>query len=84
VHPSHGHDRSILNGISRIGYMTGGKAALWKDEILGDTFLGKAKEFIEKNQRQPSFPTTPRKSRTFRACRIRVSRASPASARAAM
>jgi arylsulfatase A-like enzyme len=35
--------------------MTGGKAALWKDENLGDTFLGKAKEFIEKNQRQPFF-----------------------------
>ncbi len=55
MHPSHGHDQSILNGISRIGYMTGGKAALWKDENLGDTFLGKAKEFIEKNQRQPFF-----------------------------
>ena len=55
MHPSHGHDQSILNGISRIGYMTGGKAALWKDENLGDTFLGKATEFIEKNQRQPFF-----------------------------
>ncbi len=55
MHPSHGHDQSILNGISRIGYMTGGKAALWKDENLGDTFLGKAREFIEKNQRQPFF-----------------------------
>lgn len=55
MHPSHGHDQSILNGISRIGYMTGGKAALWKDEDLGDTFLGKAKEFIEKNQRHPLF-----------------------------
>ncbi len=55
MHPSHGHDQSILNGISRIGYMTGGKAALWKDENLGDVFLGKAKEFIEKNQRQPFF-----------------------------
>ncbi len=55
VHPSHGHDQSILNGISRIGYMTGGKAALWNDENLGDTFLGKAKEFIGKNQREPFF-----------------------------
>ncbi len=55
MHPSHGHDQSILNGISRIGYMTGGKAALWQDENLGDTFLGKAKEFIEKNQRAPFF-----------------------------
>lgn len=55
LHPSHGHDQSILNGISRIGYMTGGKAALWKDENLGDIFLGKATEFIEKNQRAPFF-----------------------------
>jgi arylsulfatase A-like enzyme len=55
MHPSHGHDQSILNGISRIGYMTGGKAALWKDEHLGNTFLGKAKEFIEKNRGQPFF-----------------------------
>ena len=35
VHPSHGHDQTIVNGISRIGYMTGGKAALWKDEEMG-------------------------------------------------
>ena len=31
MHPSHGHDQTIVNGISRIGYMTGGRAALWKD-----------------------------------------------------
>ncbi len=30
--PSHGHDNSIVNGISRIGYMSGGKSALWVDE----------------------------------------------------
>ena len=55
VHPSHGHDQAIVNGISRIGYMTGGQAARWKDEDLADTFLGKAVEFIEQNQRQPFF-----------------------------
>ena len=38
VHPSHGHDQTIVNGISRIGYMTGGKAALWKDEDMADVF----------------------------------------------
>lgn len=47
--PSHGHDMTIVNGISRIGYMTGGKAALWKDEDMGDTFTGKAVSFLEKN-----------------------------------
>ena len=29
MHPSHGHDQSIVNGVSRIGYMKGGKSALW-------------------------------------------------------
>jgi hypothetical protein len=27
LHPSHGHDMTIVNGISRIGYMSGGHAA---------------------------------------------------------
>ena len=27
--PSHGHDMSIVNGISRIGFMKGGGKALW-------------------------------------------------------
>ena len=35
--PSHGHDKTIVNGISRIGYMKGGKAALWVDEDMADT-----------------------------------------------
>src|SRR3954454_17682578 len=30
LHPSHGHDMAIVDGISRIGYMKGGKSALWK------------------------------------------------------
>ncbi|MBI4623128.1 MAG: arylsulfatase [Verrucomicrobia bacterium] len=55
IHPSHGHDQSIVNGISRIGYMKGGKAALWKDEDMADTFAGEAVKFIEQNHRQPFF-----------------------------
>lgn len=54
-HPSHGHDQAIVNGVSRIGYMTGGKAALWKDEDQADMFLGKAVQFIEQNQNRPFF-----------------------------
>jgi arylsulfatase A-like enzyme len=53
--PSHGHDQTIVNGISRIGYMTGGRAALWKDEDMADVFTGKAVSFIEQHQRQPFF-----------------------------
>lgn len=55
VHPSHGHDMAIVNGISRIGYMRGGKGALWKDEDMADVFTAEAVKFIEKNQRSPFF-----------------------------
>jgi len=52
---SHGHDQTIVNGVGRIGYMTGGRAALWKDEDMADVFTGKAVEFIEKNRNTPFF-----------------------------
>ena len=53
--PSHGHDQTIVNGIGRIGFMTGGKKARWADEEISFTFLEKAKSFIEKNKKQPFF-----------------------------
>jgi arylsulfatase A-like enzyme len=49
LHPSHGHDMSIVNGISRIGYMKGGTAALWKDEDMAETFTHEAVQFVEHN-----------------------------------
>jgi len=55
LHPSHGHDMSINNGISRIGYMRGGKSAMWIDENMGDTLLTRAVDFIRSNQNQPFF-----------------------------
>ena len=55
MHPSHGHDMSIVNGISRIGFMKGGKSALWKDEEIADMITGKALSFIEKNKDEPFF-----------------------------
>ena len=55
MHPSHGHDQTIINGISRIGYMSGGKAARWVDEDIADTITGKAKGFIESNKDKPFF-----------------------------
>ncbi len=55
MHPSHGHDMTIVNGISRIGYMSGGKAARWVDEDMADTITAKAVQFIEKHQQQPFF-----------------------------
>jgi arylsulfatase A-like enzyme len=55
MHPSHGHDMSIVNGISRIGYMTGGKSARWVDEDMADTITGKAVQFLEQNRARPFF-----------------------------
>jgi arylsulfatase A-like enzyme len=53
--PSHGHDQTIVNGVSRIGYMTGGKAALWRDQDMADVFTRKAVSYIEQHQREPFF-----------------------------
>ncbi len=55
MHPSHGHDQTIVNGISRIGYMSGGKAARWVDENIADTITDKAVAFLEKNNEEPFF-----------------------------
>ena len=55
MRPSHGHDMSIVNGISRIGYMKGGKKALWKDEEIAATLVDKAVAFIEEQKDKPFF-----------------------------
>ncbi len=55
MHPSHGHDQTIVNGISRIGYMSGGKAARWVDEDMADVITNKAVFFIEKHRGRPFF-----------------------------
>lgn len=55
MHPSHGHDMSIVNGVSRIGFMKGGKSALWRDETMAEVFVDKAKRFIALNKEEPFF-----------------------------
>ena len=55
LHPSHGHDMAIVNGIPRIGYMKGGGKALWKDEFIADVITQKAVEFISDNCDKPFF-----------------------------
>ena len=55
MQPSHGHDMTIVNGISRIGYMSGGKAARWVDEDIADTITTRAVRFIEAHQDRPFF-----------------------------
>ena len=49
------HSQTIVNGISRIGYMSGGKAARWVDEDIADTLTRKAVEFIEHHREKPFF-----------------------------
>lgn len=53
--PSHGHDQSIVNGISRIGYMKGGGKALWKDENIADSITVHAIDFIKRHKDEPFF-----------------------------
>ncbi|GAA4328857.1 arylsulfatase [Flaviaesturariibacter amylovorans] len=55
LHPSHGHDMTIVNGISRIGYMSGGKSALWRDEDFADVLVQKAAAFISEQKANPFF-----------------------------
>lgn len=52
---THGHDNSVVNGIGRIGYMSGGKAALWNEAELADVFVQKAKDYIKAKKDEPFF-----------------------------
>lgn len=52
---SHGHDNTIVNGVGRIGFMVGGKQALWDDEDMAQTLANKAKSFMIRNQKSPFF-----------------------------
>jgi len=51
----HGHNNTIVNGIPRIGYMKGGKAALWSDIDMADHFLAKAQEYVKMHKNEPFF-----------------------------
>lgn len=51
----HGHFNSIVNGISRIGYMKGGESARWVDENMADTFLVRAQNYILEHRNEPFF-----------------------------
>ena len=52
---THGHDMTIVNGVGRIGWMTGGKSARWVDEDMADTYTKKAIGFIERSKDSPFF-----------------------------
>ena len=55
IHPSVGHAGSIVNGVPRIGFQKGGKAAQWKDENMAELFLNKAISFVKDNRSKPFF-----------------------------
>ena len=52
---SHGHNATIHNGISRIGFYTGGHAARFRDEDLADEWVKQSNKWIETNRDNPFF-----------------------------
>jgi len=52
---SHGHNSTIHNGISRIGFYTGGHAARFRDEDLSDKWVEESIAWMESNRDQPFF-----------------------------
>ena len=52
---SHGHNATIHNGISRIGFYTGGHAARFRDEDLADKWIEKSLEFMTDKKDKPFF-----------------------------
>ena len=49
------HSNTIVDSISRIGYMSGGKAARWKDQEIPFVLLNKTKSFLSNNKSNPFF-----------------------------
>lgn len=50
-----GHDKTITMGVSRMGWMSGGKAALWKDDELTDRLTEEVVRFVRENREKPFF-----------------------------
>ena len=49
------HSGTIVDHISRIGWMEGGHSAWWTDEDMAAQFLTKAEDFVSTNQDKPFF-----------------------------
>jgi len=49
------HSGTIINGISRVGHMAGGKSAWWNDEMMTDVFAEKTEAFLNKDSDKPFF-----------------------------
>ncbi|MNS84455.1 Arylsulfatase [compost metagenome] len=49
------HSGTVVNGISRIGFMSGGHKAYWKDEEFPNVLTKKATDFIADHKDKPFF-----------------------------
>lgn len=49
------HNCTIVNGVPRIGYMSGGASALWDDETMTSRYLEEAQKFITTKSDKPFF-----------------------------
>lgn len=49
------HSGTVVNGISRIGFMSGGHSAYWKDEEFPNVLTAKATDFITQHKDEPFF-----------------------------
>lgn len=52
---THGHNQTIHNGISRIGFYTGGEKARFRDEDLADEWVKRSIAWIESKKDTPFF-----------------------------
>jgi arylsulfatase A len=52
---SHGHNQTIHNGISRIGFYTGGARARFRDEDLSHEWIKQSGDWIAQHKKEPFF-----------------------------
>lgn len=50
-----GHNNTIVNGIGRIGWMSGGNTARWVDENMCDTLLSRTLTYIDNSSKKEPF-----------------------------
>lgn len=50
---SHGHNGTIHNGVSRIGYYTGGEKARFRDEDLSDLWIAECRRWLAQEREKP-------------------------------
>lgn len=49
------HSGTIVNGVSRIGYQTGGQSAWWDDKEMSSVYLDRSKQLINESKDNPFF-----------------------------